>query len=87
MLQKYLVIGDSPELRSDPLQRDKLTMEIELRMPIDVFDELQILVKDIRYQLDEGKSTDKLWNMFYKKILPYVALEKDRIWVIKNITR
>ena len=85
MIQKFLILSESPEIRSDPLQKDKSIAEIELQLPIDAHDELQALIQEIRYLNSEGKSAEKIWNKFYRMIMPYVAAEKDRILVSKNI--
>jgi hypothetical protein len=85
MLQRFLTIGPIPELRPDPLSIDRGIPEIELMIPIDVYHELQELLKFIRYGRLSSLSTSKHWKKFMRLIYPCILAEKDRQWFVKNV--
>ena len=84
MFQRYLSIGPIPELRSDPVQSDKVGNELEVVIPIDVYWEVEEIIKELRYARIQGNSTQKLWAKFVKLISPCIVAEKDRQWFRRN---
>ncbi|APJ04124.1 hypothetical protein [Silvanigrella aquatica] len=85
MMQRFLTIGDLPELRSDPIQVDKTIPEIEVFIPVDVYWEIQELIKNMRFARVSDLSIDKYWRDFHKLIYPCIIMEKDRMWYRRNV--
>ena len=85
MIKRYLTIETIPELRMDPIMIDKNTPDLELSIPPDLFDEVQEVIKDIRFAKLTGASTLKLWKKFTRMIMPCIEMEKDRIWFRSKI--
>lgn len=80
MFQRYLTVGTLPELRPDPMQGDKAGNELEVVIPIDVYWEIEEILKDLRYARVHGHSMAKLWERFGHLIYPCIVAEKDRLW-------
>ncbi|MES2614854.1 MAG: hypothetical protein V4591_05515 [Bdellovibrionota bacterium] len=85
MFQRFLSLGAVPELRPDPVQSEKVGNEVEVVMPIDVYWQIEDLIKDIRYARIQGNDTQKLWSRFARLIYPCIVLEKDRQWFKSRI--
>ncbi len=85
MFQRYLSIGAVPELRPDPVQSEKIGMELELMLPIDIYWKAQDLIQEIRYARINGSSTYRLWYRFCKLIYPCIVTEKERMWFRRNV--
>lgn len=84
MFQRYLSIGVIPELRPDPVQGDKAGSELEVVIPIDIYWQVEEIIKDMRYARINGHSTQRLWIKFSKLIYPCIVSEKDRHWFKRN---
>lgn len=84
MFQRYMSIGLIPELRSDPVLSDKVGNELEVMIPIDVYWEIEEIIKDMRYARIHGNSTQRLWTKFVKLMYPCIIAEKDRLWFKRN---
>ncbi len=78
MLQRFLTLGNVPELRPDPIEFDKNETEIELVIPIDKYPQVQEVIKEMRYLNREGLSTLKVWSRFARLIYPCIITEKDK---------
>lgn len=85
MLQRFLTIVDLPELRPDSIQSDKGIPELEVFIPIDVYWEIQEIIKNMRFARVTGLTIDHYWREFNKRIYPCLIFEKDRIWFKNNI--
>ncbi len=85
MFQRYLSIGMIPELRPDPVQSEKIGMELELILPIDVYWKVQELIQEIRFARVNGNSTWRLWSRFSKLIYPCIVSEKEKLWFRRNV--
>lgn len=85
MFRRYLSIGNIPEMRADPIQVDKVGNELEVLMPIDVYWEIEEIIKEIRYARIQGNSGQRLWTRFSKLVYPYIVNEKDRLWFRRNV--
>ena len=85
MFQRYLALGLIPELRTEPVQSEKVGQELEVRIPIDDYWEVQEIIKKMRYARLNGSSTQRLWREFTRLIFHRIVTEKDRIWYKKRI--
>jgi hypothetical protein len=85
MFQRYLSIGAVPELRADPVHSEKIGNELEVVIPIDLYWEIEEIIKELRYARLQGNSTQKLWNKFSRLIYPCIVAEKERSWFRRNV--
>ncbi len=85
MIQRFLTVGDLPELRPDPIQADKTIPEIEVFIPVDVYWNIQEIIKNMRFARTVDLSIDKYWRDFNSLIYPCLVFEKDRIWYRRNV--
>ena len=84
MMQKFVTLGAIPEIRSEPTDPDKGLLEIEVVIPVDIYWELQSLIRQIRYARMSGFTTNKQWQKFNRLIKPCILYERDRVWFMKN---
>jgi hypothetical protein len=87
MFQRYLSIGIVPELRPDPAQSERVGNEIEVVIPIDIYWEVEEIVKNMRYARIQGDSTKRLWARFAKLLYPCIVTEKDRMWFRRHVPK
>jgi len=87
MFQRYLSFSAVPELRPDPIESEKVGNEIEVVIPIDVYWEIEEVVKNMRYARIHGNSTKRLWAKFAKLMFPCIVAEKDRYWFKRNVPK
>ena len=85
MILRFLTITDLPELRPDPIQVDKTIPELEVFIPVDVYWEIQEIIKNMRFARNSDLSIDKFWRDFNRLIYPCLVFEKDRIWFRRNV--
>jgi hypothetical protein len=85
MFQRYLSLGNIPELRSDPVQSEKIGNELEVVIPVDIYWEVDNLLKEFRYSRINGNSMKMLWSKFGRLLYPCIVAEKDRAWFKKQI--
>ncbi|KAB8033183.1 hypothetical protein [Fluviispira multicolorata] len=85
MLQRFLTIAELPELRPDPIQTDKSIPELEVIIPIEVYWQIQDIIKNMRFARVSDFSIDRYWRDFIRIIYPYILLEKDRLWFRRNV--
>jgi hypothetical protein len=85
MPQRFLIIVDLPELRPDPILADKSTTELEAMIPIDVYWQIEEVLKNMRFARVSNLSTEKYWKEFNKLIYPCLVIEKHRMWYKRNI--
>lgn len=86
MIQRFLTIGDLPELRPDPIQQaEKGNPELEVFIPVDVYWQIQEILKNMRYARVSDFSIDKYWREFNLLIYPCIITEKDRMWFRRNV--
>ena len=85
MLQRYLSIGPVPELRPDPIQQEKVGTELEVVIPLEIYWEIQEIIKEIRYARIYGHSTIGFWKKFEKLIYPCIVSDRDRYWFRRNV--
>ncbi|WP_186645250.1 hypothetical protein [Fluviispira vulneris] len=85
MIQRFLTIAELPELRPDPIQTDKSIPELEVIIPIDIYWQIQDIIKNMRYARVSDFSIDRHWRDFIRLIYPCILLEKDRLWFRRNV--
>ncbi|BBH53526.1 hypothetical protein [Fluviispira sanaruensis] len=85
MIQRFLTIAELPELRPDPIQTDKSIPELEVIIPVDIYWQIQDIIKNMRYARVSDFSIDRHWRDFIRLIYPCILLEKDRLWFRRNV--
>lgn len=84
MLQRFLTLGQIPEIRSEPSPPDRETPEVEVLMPVEAYWEVQQMIHEIRYTRSAGMSGTKQWQKFNRLIAPFIVAERDRLWFAKS---
>ena len=86
MFQRFLIMGKVPELRPDAISTDKSSNEMELMLPVDVYFDVQDLIKELRYARLRGEPTRRLYEQFARAVQPHILTEKDRTWFRKYMS-
>lgn len=84
MLQKFMVVGKIPEIRSEPKEAEADTHEVELYLPIDAFIEAQEIIDEIRFADQAGISSEQHFRRLKHLLKGYIVYERDRIWFIRT---
>ncbi len=88
MIRKFFIVGKQLYLQSKNMENyEELGHVIELSMPIEVFWEMERLLKDANYIRSSGGSQAEVFEN-YKQIFgccaPYAILEKERKWLYER---
>lgn len=85
MIRKYLVCGKQMFLTSKKLEENEQKIPVcELLLPIQLFWELEDLLKKLDYLLashEDPVVVNDLSARIFRKIVKYVVHEKDRIFI------
>jgi hypothetical protein len=85
MLQRYLTLDKVPELRSEPSSSEKSVPEVEILVPVEVYWEIEGLIKKISYARQADVSCSKQWQDLARLVHTYIVTERDRLWFAKNV--
>ena len=83
-MQRFLALGQIPELRSDPIDPERGIPVVEIYIPVNTYWELQDIIKKMRYARAVGISVDHLWVEFANLVKERIVSERDRVWFSKN---
>lgn len=89
MIRKYLVVGKQIFMTSKKLEDQSAKIPtVELLLPINLYWELEALMKRIDYLQSAGEDPVLIndhYQQLYRKVVKYVVSEKDRILVQQKI--
>ena len=91
MIRKYLIIGKQVILTStrfDIAREEGVPGPIEVKLPIEILWQAQEFLKIAELQLASGEDSHTVkdtYEKLLKLMIPYCALEKDRVWLYEQI--
>jgi hypothetical protein len=89
MIRKFLICGKHIFLSSKKLEdQGEKTPTCELLLPIDLFWQLEAMLKKIDYLLtadEDAVIVNELYHRVYTKAAKYAVLEKDRAFLYEKI--
>lgn len=84
MLHRFLTLSQSPELRAEPSSPEAGVTDIEILIPVEVFWQMEDILKEIKFLKSAGFSTTRLNNKLIGLMRPYIVNERDRIAMSRN---
>lgn len=86
MIRRFLVIGQVPELRAEPINRSGIE-EYELSLPIEVYWELTEILRLMKFSTMNDMSTSRAWGQIGHLVKAYIAREENRLKFCRTIGR
>jgi hypothetical protein len=84
MLHRFLTLSQIPELRSEPSSPEAGVTDVEILVPVEVFWQMEDILKEIKFLKSSGFSTSRLNNRLTALMRPYIVNERDRIAMSRN---
>ena len=78
MLHRFLTLSKIPELRTEPSSPEVGLTDIEILIPVEVFWQMEEIIKELKYLKSSGYSGTRMNNKLMNLIKPYMVNERDR---------
>jgi hypothetical protein len=79
MLHRFLTLSQIPELRTEPSSPEAGVTDVEILIPVEVFWQMEDMLKEIKFLKSSGYSSSRLYNKLVNLMRPYIVNERDRI--------